>query len=241
MLQVICGFIAGLGLAGLGFWLSGGGVLGLVVALVLAVLGYVAGSTLTEPERRIGHMLVSALPNGQKAADAIDAANVRLNAIGMLAAQVRDPMVKKEAGDFIAATRSLTDYVARDTSAYPTLRHYISVYGEQTEKLLRSYVDVESSGARDQMAKARGETIEALQVLEHAAAGELSRAVSSKTLGIAADSDAIQRLAQMDGYQIDAASDAAPSKAPSDEGAVSEADWGRDKVAGHQSHEGESR
>ena len=42
-------------------------------------------------------------------------------------------------------------YVTRDTSAYPTLRHYITVYGEQTEKLLRSYVDVESSGARDQI------------------------------------------------------------------------------------------
>ena len=35
-----------------------------------------------------------------------------------------------------------------DTSAYPTLRHYFTVYGEQTEKLWRSYVDVESSGAR---------------------------------------------------------------------------------------------
>lgn len=85
--------------------------------------------------------------------------------------------------------------MTRDTSAYPTLRHYITVYGEQTEKLLRSYVDVESSGARDQIATARIETIEALQVLEQTAAGELSRAVSAKTLGITADSDAIQRLA----------------------------------------------
>ena len=50
-------------------------------------------------------------------------------------------------------------YVTRDTSAYPTLRHYITVYGEQTEKLLRSYVDVESSGARDQIATVRIETI----------------------------------------------------------------------------------
>ena len=33
--------------------------------------------------------------------------------------------------------------MTRDTSAYPTLLHYITVYGEQTEKLLRSYVDVE--------------------------------------------------------------------------------------------------
>lgn len=80
--------------------------------------------------------------------------------------------------------------MTRDTSAYPTLRHYITLYGEQTEKLLRSYVDVESSGARDQIATVRIETIEALQVLEQTAAGELSRAVSAKTLGITADSDA---------------------------------------------------
>lgn len=106
--------------------------------------------------------------------------------------------------------------MTRDTSAYPTLRHYITVYGEQTEKLLRSYVDVESSGARNQIATVRIETIEALQVLEQTAAGELSRAVSAKTLGITADSDAIQRLARMDGYD-DVASSPVPSSA-ADEG-----------------------
>ena len=84
MLQVICGFVVGLLLAG---------------------LGYIAASTLTEPERRIGKMLVSALPNGQKTADTIDAANAQLNSIAMLTKQVRDPAVKAEANDFIAATK----------------------------------------------------------------------------------------------------------------------------------------
>nr|WP_240951135.1 hypothetical protein [Bifidobacterium sp. DSM 109959] len=208
-------------LAGFGFWLAGGGVVGMGVAVVLAALGYVAVSTLTEPERRIGKILVSALPNGQKAAEAIDAANTRLNSIGMLLRQVRDPVVHKEANDFIVATQDLVKYVARDTSAYPILRHYITVYGMQTEKLLRSYVDVESSGALDQVAKARQETVEALQVLEQTAAGELSRAVSAKTLGIAADSDAIQRLARMDGYDTDTAA-AAGSGAGESRGVESE-------------------
>ena len=102
MLQVICGFVVGLLLAGLGFGLVGGGVPGLIVAVVLAALGYIAASTLTEPERRIGKMLVS---NGQKTADTIDAANARLNSIAMLTKQVRDPAVKAEANDFIAATK----------------------------------------------------------------------------------------------------------------------------------------
>lgn len=105
MLQVICGFVVGLLLAGLGFGLVGGGVPGLIVAVVLAALGYIATSTLTEPERRIGKMLVSALPNGQKTADTIDAANAQLNSIAMLTKQVRDPAVKAEANDFIAATK----------------------------------------------------------------------------------------------------------------------------------------
>lgn len=105
MLQVICGFVVGLLLAGLGFGLVGGGVPGLIVAVVLAALGYTAASTLTEPERRIGKMLVSALPNGQKTADTIDAANAQLNSIAMLTKQVRDPAVKAEANDFIAATK----------------------------------------------------------------------------------------------------------------------------------------
>lgn len=105
MLQVICGFVVGLLLAGLGFGLVGGGVPGLIVAVVLSALGYIAASTLTEPEQRIGKMLVSALPNGQKTADTIDAANAQLNSIAMLTKQVRDPAVKAEANDFIAATK----------------------------------------------------------------------------------------------------------------------------------------
>ncbi|WP_239512543.1 hypothetical protein [Bifidobacterium aerophilum] len=202
MIGVIAGFVVGLVLAGLSFWLAGGGLVGLGVGVVCAALGYVAGSTLLQPERRLGSIVVSALPNGQKAAAAIDDANALLNRVGMLAGRVRDPQVRAEADDFIAATRDLTRYVSTDTGAYATLRHYTNVYGEQTAKLLASYVDVEQSGARDQIPVAQRETVEALQVLERAAAGELSRAVSSKTLGIAADSEAIQRLASMDGYAV---------------------------------------
>ena len=128
MLQVICGFVVGLLLAGLGFGLVGGGVPGLDRGrgtgrtwVYRRLHAHRAGathpcersahplnsraSTLTEPERRIGKMLVSALPNGQKTADTIDAANAQLNSIAMLTKQVRDPAVKAEANDFIAATK----------------------------------------------------------------------------------------------------------------------------------------
>lgn len=203
MIGVIAGFVIGLAAAALAFWLSGGGVIGLVLALACAALGYVAGSILLQPERRLGKIVVSALPDGQKAAEAIDGANALLSTVRMLVSQIADQRVRAEANDFIVATADLTRYVATDTSAYATLRHYTNVYGGQTVKLLRSYVDVERSGAHDQIAVARRETVEALQVLEQTAAGELSRAVSNKALGIAADSDAIQRLARMDGYNVE--------------------------------------
>ena len=64
--------------------------------------------------------------------------------------------------------------MTRDTSAYPTLRHYITVYGEQTEKLLRSL------RGRGKFRRTRSDShgtnrkpSRALQVLEQTAAGEL--------------------------------------------------------------------
>lgn len=213
MIGTVAGFILGLLLALVAFWLSGGGVLGLVLALVCAVLGYLAGSFLLQPERRIGKVAISSLPEGQKAADAIDEAKRLMGRVHKLTSQIYDPRVRAEANDFLAATNDLTRYITTDTGAYATLRHYTNVYGEQTVKLLKNYLDVERSGAHDQIATAQRETVEALQVLEQTAAGELSRAVSTKTLGIAADSEAIRRLASMDGYEADPNADAAPHRA----------------------------
>lgn len=200
MLSIIVSFVAGLLLALLGFWICGGGIPGIIVAIILAVAGYVGVSFLTQPERKLGQVLASAIPNGQKAVEAIDAANANLSTIGGLRSQVRDQLVGKEVDDFAVATRALVQFVESNPQSYDTLRHYVNVYGVQTEKLLRGYVEVEQSGATDQIAKARSETIEALQVLEQTAAGELSRAVESKTLALSADSDAIVRLASLDGY-----------------------------------------
>ncbi|OZG59110.1 hypothetical protein BTIS_0263 [Bifidobacterium tissieri] len=200
MLSIIVSFVAGLLLALLGFWICGGGIPGIIVAVILAAAGYVGVSFLTQPERKLGQVLASAIPNGQKAVEAIDAANANLSTIGGLRSQVRDQLVGKEVDDFAVATRALVQFVESNPQSYDTLRHYVNVYGVQTEKLLRGYVEVEQSGATDQIAKARSETIEALQVLEQTAAGELSRAVESKTLALSADSDAIVRLASLDGY-----------------------------------------
>lgn len=211
MISTIVSFIAGLGLAALTFWVAGGGIVGLVGAVVVAAVGYIGVSYLTQPERKLGKVLASAVPNGQKAVEAIDAANARMKAISALIAQVRDPAVRKEVNDIVVATRALTAFVEENPRSYETLRHFINVYGDQTQSLLQGYVEVERSGARDQIAKARIETINAMQVLEQTAAGELSHAVEAKTLALSADSEAIARLASMDGYSVETARDTLPS------------------------------
>ncbi|MBW3089059.1 5-bromo-4-chloroindolyl phosphate hydrolysis family protein [Bifidobacterium sp. 82T24] len=211
MISTIISFVAGLGLAALTFWVAGGGVIGLVGAVIVAAGGYIGVSYLTQPERKLGKVLASAVPNGQKAIEAIDMANARMNAIKGLMSQVRDPAVRKEVNDIVVATKALTSFVEDNPRAYETLRHFINVYGDQTQNLLQGYVEVERSGARDQLAKARIDTINAMQVLEQTAAGELSHAVEAKTLALSADSEAIARLASMDGYSVETTHDTLPS------------------------------
>lgn len=203
MLSTILAFVAGLGLAGLAFWISGGGVVGLVISMLVAVCGYVGVSYLTAPERRLGRAPASTVPNGFKAVEAIDKANACLSELSKLTARARDPQVRKEANDIVVATTSLVRYVEANPSSYDVLRHFINTYGEQSVKLLGGYVEVEDSGASNQVFRAKTETIEALQALETTAAGELSRAVEAKTLALSANSDAIVRLANMDGYSVD--------------------------------------
>ncbi|PLS30121.1 hypothetical protein Uis1B_2048 [Bifidobacterium margollesii] len=203
MVSTLLAFVAGLALAGLTFWISGGDLIGLGVSVVVAVLGYVGVSYLTAPERKIGHLLASAIPNGQQAADTLDQARSCVADLQRLIARTLDPQVRKEADDIVVATEALIRFVEANPSSYDTLRHFINVYGGQSLKLLRGYVDVEHAGAADQTMRAKGETIEALQVLEKTAAGELSHAVEAKRLALSADSDAIVRLASMDGYSAD--------------------------------------
>ncbi|RSX51738.1 hypothetical protein D2E25_1713 [Bifidobacterium goeldii] len=228
MLSIIAGFLAGFAVGAVAFVLIGGGVPGLIVGAIAATAGYVAVSSLTERSRRIGSIAVELVPDGDKALAAIDQANARLKSISALRSRIIDMRVKAEADDFIAATNDLIRYVGEDPHSYPTLNHFINVYGEQTESLLNGYLDVERSGVTSQMGQARTEAIEALQALERTAAGELTRAVKAKTLALSADSDAIVRLSRMDGYDSDnataAIADAGDSANSGDSASSSDSD-----------------
>ena len=218
MLAVILGFLAGLLAGSLAFALLHGGVLGLVIGAVVAVVGYIGVSSLFERSRTIGGRAAELVPDGEQAIRVIDEANARVGSISAISSRIRNGYVNKEAADFIAATNDLIRYVNTDPHAYPTLRHYINVYGEQTESLLKGYLDVERSVADDSPAVAQ--TVKALRALERTAAGELQRAVAAKTLTLAADSEAIVRLASMDGYDMQDDEEDAAATAGTPEGSV---------------------
>lgn len=200
MLSIVAGFIAGFALGALAFVLLDGGVVGLVVGAVAAALGYTAVSMLTERQRRIGNIAVDLVPDGDKALETIDRAKACVARISGLMNRINDMRVRSEANDVVVATNDLIRYVTGEPKSYPMLSHFINVYGDQTASLLQGYLDVERAGVTSQLGRARGETIEALQALETTAAGELRHAVEAKTLTLTADSDAIVRLARMDGY-----------------------------------------
>lgn len=172
-------------------------------------------------QRELEGTLAGVLPDQQAARETLQQADAWMREFGNAMMRIRDPQVRKEANDIIVATQNLCRYVSSDIMAYPTLQHFINVYGEQSSGLLRTYLLVESSGVREHIATARTETIEALQALEATAAGELSRAVGAKTLGLTSGSDAIQRLTEMDGYDADDAPPITPvtSMAPAAPGA----------------------
>ena len=201
MLSTVLGILAGLAVGALVFVVAKGGVLGLVLGAVGAVAGYVAVSSLLEQQRKVGGIQVDYIPDGERVIEVIDEANRRVLSISAISSQIINGSVNKEAADFIAATQDLIRYVEANPQSYTTLQHYINVYGEQTERLLQGYLDVERSGGDPRDAVSH--TVKALRALETTAAGELQRAVDAKTLMLTADSDAIVRLASMDGYDTD--------------------------------------
>ena len=201
MLTIVLSVLAGLATGTLVFVVAQGGVLGLGLGAVAAAAGYIAVSSQLEKPRLIGGTAVELLPDGEHAFKVIDEANRRVASISAISSQIGNRQVNKEASDFVVATRALISYVESDPSAYPTLQHYINVYGQQTESLLTGYRDVERSGTDS--GDAVEHTVKALRAMENTAAGELKRAVEAKTLALTADSDAIVRLASMDGYEAD--------------------------------------
>ena len=199
MLPIIVSILVGLIVGGGVFVLLGAGWWGLGIGTVIAVLTYWGVSLVLSRPRMLSGVDIDRVPDGERAADAIDHAHSMISSIARASQQITDANVRHEADDFLAATESLIQYVNTDPHVYAILNRFISVYGEQTQHLLDGYADVQSSGMNSQ--GSRIQVMSALQALETAAAGELKRAVISKQLALESDSEAIVRLAHMDGYE----------------------------------------
>lgn len=201
MLPIAAGFIAGLALAALAFWITGGGFLGLALAVLVAAGSYIAVSSLLTPDRRIGGMVAEFVPEGEKALKAIDDAKRTLRIVSDASARIRDADIRREIQEFGQGFNALIHYVERNPAAHDVLRHYDVTYGPQVIQLLSSYADVESSGSPQSVGESRAATVRAMDQVEKAARGELDRAVADRRLQLDANASAIRQLTAMDGYR----------------------------------------
>ena len=181
-----------------------GGVAGIAAGLIAAALLYLGLGALLKPERRLGGVIASSLPDGEAAATRIDAAHELMRGIQHRRAKMRDAAVAHEADDLVQDIGRLVAYVEGQPAAYRCLAHVLSTYAEQCTQMLDGYLSVERSGVPEMMQQGREDAIEALCALQGAVQGELARATGAKASQLEASSEAIQRLIEMDGHKPDA-------------------------------------
>lgn len=206
-MPIIAGFTAGLVAAGLVFWITGGGITGLVLAIIVAAIAYIGVSSLLTPDRKIGDMVAEFVPDGERALQTIDRAKATLNSVSDVSARIRDADIRREINEFGQGMAALIRYVERNPGAHDVLRHYDDAYGQRVVDLLTTYADVEASGSPKSIGETRATTVRAMDQVEMAARGELDKAVSDRKLQLDANASAIKQLTAMDGYH-----QAAPKK-----------------------------
>ena len=189
-----------------------GGAAGVAAGLVVAALLYVGIGTLLKPERRLGGVAASMLPNGEAAADRVAAARALQAELEKRRSQVRDAEVLRQVDELLHDIDALIACVEEQPGTYRRLAHFLSTYAEQCTRMLDGYLSVEKLGTRKMRADAREDALEALGALQGAAQGELARATGAKAAELEASSEAIKRLMEMDGYVPDAR-DAEPKEA----------------------------
>ena len=211
-MSYVVGAIAGVA-AGLACIWFVGGVPGIVAGVVVAALLYVGVGKLLAPELKLGDVAASMVPDGEEAASRIAEARKLAGQVRKLGARAASSDVRGEAEQLAADLERLATYVERQPATYRRLSHYLSTYGDQCSSVLENYLLIESAdgtgqrrraGADADAAQAHADVIEAMNSLEGAAQGELKRAMGVKVAELSADSDAVRRLMEMDGYTADA-------------------------------------
>lgn len=203
-MPIALGFIAGLIAAGLAFAISGGGALGLILAVLAAAAAYIGVSSLLTPDRTIGGMVAEFAPDGERALEAVDRAKATLGRVRAAGARIRDADIRREIDEFCRGMAALVHYVERNPTAHDVLRRYDGAYGQRVVDLLDTYAEVEASGGPELVGETRATTVRAMDRVEQAARGELDRAVADRRLQLDANASAIDQLTAMDGYHAPA-------------------------------------
>lgn len=228
-MSYVVGAVVGVA-AGLACVFLVGGVAGIVAGVVVAVLLYFGVGRLLAPEVKLGDVAASMVPDGEAAAGRVFEARSLADKVEQLGRRARSADVRAETSELAADVRKLAYYVEHQPATYRRLSHFLSTYGEQCTTVLENYLAVEvaaGASAAGASAVARGsrtggavarrsqagsgstgerahaDVIDALNALEGAAQGELRRAMGAKVAELSADSDAVRRLMELDGYTSD--------------------------------------
>lgn len=176
---------------------------GIGVGAVVAALLYVGLSLALKPERKLGGVVASMLPNGEAAAARVEEARELERQINSTASGIKNPQVKSEIGQLVSDIEALVAYTEKQPSSYRRLSHFLSSYSEQCVSMLRGYQSVEAGATGETRKQAVSDALRGLADLQGVAQGELKRAMGSKVDELSAGSDAIRRLMEMDGYSPD--------------------------------------
>lgn len=117
--------------------------------------------------------------------------------------QVQDDAVSEEIGELIDVSTLLVQYVQNYPHQSTSLSAFLSSYSAQTEQVLTGYITVEKYHGKN-LDATKQYTISALNALEGAAQGVLDSANDQQSTAVEASSEAINRLAAMQGFTPDA-------------------------------------
>ena len=147
------------------------------------------------------------LGNNKAAMDTLASGDALLSMLADKQAAARDTVVSSEISELFDDVSVLYAYVRSHPSEYQLLGSFLASYADQTEQILNGYLTMETYGGdsvtNDSMYRARASVIGALNALEGAARGIISRVSAEHGTAVAASADAISHLVEMQGYHPD--------------------------------------
>lgn len=147
------------------------------------------------------------LGNNKAARDTLASGDALLSMLTDKQAAARDPVVSSEISELFDDVSVLYAYVRSHPSEYQLLGSFLASYADQTEQILNGYLTMETYGGgsvtNDSMYRARASVIGALNALEGAARGIISRVSAERGTAVTASADAISHLVEMQGYHPD--------------------------------------